>query len=142
MESSQAPRDRRHGSRALLKRAQREQQSYKAEDGGGRPGVVVKRAEGESREADGEDRAPCWDVGPQPKAHELPAAVVFDPHEQPGGPKEPAPDLQVPAVMLAASAPAATLRLEGGCDGIEPPVRSLPVLAPHGGRHWPERCRF
>src|SRR5213596_1907125 len=70
----------------------------------------------------------------------LPISVVFDPHEQPGGPKEPAPHLQVPAVMLAAAEHAAALRLEGGCDGIEPLVRSLPVLAPHGGRHGPERC--
>src|SRR5438132_395931 len=93
-----------------------------------------------SREADGEDRAPCRDVGPQPKAHELPAAVVFDPHEQPGGPKEPAPHLQVPAVVFAAAEHAAALRLEGGCDGIEPLVRSLPALVPRGGRHGPERC--
>src|SRR6266536_3304631 len=133
MESSQAPGDRGHGSRALLERAQREQQSYKAKDGGDRPGVVVKRAKGESREADGEDRAPCRDVGPQPKAHELPATVVFDPHKQPGGPKEPAPHLQVPAVMLAAAEHAAALCLDGGCDGIEPRVRSLPGLAPRGG---------
>src|SRR2546426_7850356 len=42
--------------------------------------------------------------------------------------------LQVPAVMFAAAEHAAALRLEGGCDGIEPLDRSLPVLAPHGGR--------
>src|SRR5438034_11849024 len=140
MESSQAPCDRRHGSRALLKRAQREQQSYKAKDGGGRPGVVVKRAKSERRETDGEDRAPCRDVGPQPKAHELPAAVVFDSHEQPCGPKEPAPHLQVPAVMLAAAEHATALQTEGGCDGIEALARSLRGLARQGARHGPERC--
>src|SRR2546428_13838110 len=130
MESSQAPRDRRHGSRALLKRAQREQESYKAKDGGGRPGVVVKRAEGERCEADGEDRAPCWDVGPQPKAHELPPAGVFDPHEQPAGPTQPAPHLQVPPPAPPAPAHPAAPPSDGRCDGLQPPAPPPPAPAP------------
>src|SRR2546430_16499015 len=44
------------------------------------------------------------------------------------------------AVMLAAPEHATALQTQGGCDGIEPLDRSLPVLAPHGGRHGPERC--
>src|SRR6266581_546200 len=89
MESSQAPRDRRHGSRALLERAQREQQSYKAKDGGGRPGVVVKRAEGESREADGEDRAHAGTSGHNRRRTNCPPPWSSTPMSSRAAPKNP-----------------------------------------------------
>src|SRR5205807_1649122 len=105
------------------------------------PRAVVKRADGERHEPQGENRARRRDIGPRPQPQELPRLVVFDPQEQSGGPEAPPPHLQVPAVMLATQKHTGALRPEGGFNGPEPLVRSPPVLAPQGGRRGPERRR-
>src|SRR5438876_8623701 len=68
--------------------------------------------------------------------------MIFDPHQQPGGPEEPAPHLQIPAVVLAAQQHAGGLLPQGRFENIEALLLSLIALAPHRARHRPERCRL
>src|SRR5205814_9879828 len=103
------------------------------QNGRARPGSIPRRPGGENGKERAERDAGHRRSGPDAEPDELPSqSVLFDSRSQACLSEHAAPNLEVPAIEVAASEDTETFRSQRRLDRLKPLARRPPLLAPDG----------